>query len=56
MIYYDDDDFGRYEELILEGCDIVDLLHADSGNVGDIGELLVLAAQEIERLRGFPAK
>lgn len=52
MIEYEEE-LGRYEELIVEGSDIVDLLHADSGNVGDIGELLVLAAQEIEKLRSL---
>lgn len=47
------EEMGTYEEMIVEGENIVDLLHANSGNVGDIGELLVLAAQEIERLRSM---
>ena len=45
------DEIGFYESLISEGCDICDLLTNNSANVGDIGELLILAANEIETLR-----
>jgi hypothetical protein len=41
---------SMYEELIDEGSKIEDLLRANSGNVGDIGELLHIAADELERL------
>ena len=44
-------DLGFYESMIAEGEDIAELLYANTGNVGDIGELLQLAAQEIIRLR-----
>ena len=47
----EDDDLGFYESMIAEGEDIAELLYANTGNVGDIGELLQLAAQEIIRLR-----
>ena len=47
----EDDDLGFYERMIAEGEDIAELLYANTGNVGDIGELLQLAAQEIIRLR-----
>ena len=47
----EDDDLGFYERMIAEGADIAELLYANTGNVGDIGELLQLAAQEIIRLR-----
>ncbi len=46
-----DDDLGFYESLIVRGEDVAELLYANTGNVGDIGELLQLAAQEIIRLR-----
>ncbi len=41
---------SMYEELIDEGSKIEDLLRGNSGNVGDIGELLHIAADELERL------
>lgn len=47
----EDDDLGFYESMIVEGEDIAELLYANTDNVGDIGELLQLAAQEIIRLR-----
>lgn len=47
----EDDDLGFYESMIAEGEDIAELLYVNTGNVGDIGELLQLAAQEIIRLR-----
>lgn len=37
-----------YEELINEGVSIVELLHGNTGNVGEIGELLGLAADHIQ--------
>ena len=49
----EDDDLGFYERLIAEGEDVAELLYANTGNVGDIGELLQLAAQEIIRLRSL---
>ena len=49
----EDDNLGFYESMIAEGEDIAELLYANTGNVGDIGELLQLAAQEIIRLRGL---
>jgi hypothetical protein len=41
---------SMYKELIKEGTHISTLLEANSGNVGDIGELLILAAVHIENL------
>ena len=49
----DNDDLGCQESLIAEGEDVAKLLYANTGNVGDIGELLQLAAQEIIRLRSL---
>jgi hypothetical protein len=37
-----------YEELINDGVSITELLRRNSGNVGDIGELLALSADKIE--------
>jgi hypothetical protein len=47
----EDNDLGFYESLIVDGGDVTELLYANAGNVGDIGELLQIAAQEIIRLR-----
>ena len=49
----ENEDLGFYEGLIADGKDVADLLYDNAGNVGDIGELLQLAAQEIIRLRGI---
>jgi len=49
----EDDDLGFYEGMIAEGEDVAELLYDNTGNVGDIGELLQLAAQEIIRLRSL---
>jgi len=49
----EDDDLGFYESLIAEGEDVAELLYDNTGNVGDIGELLQLAAREIIRLRSI---
>jgi hypothetical protein len=49
----EDDDLGFYELLIADGGDVTELLYANAGNVGDIGELLQIAAQEIIRLRSI---
>jgi hypothetical protein len=49
----ENEDLGFYEGLIADGKDVVELLYDNTGNVGDIGELLQLAAQEIIRLRGI---
>lgn len=46
-------DLGFYEGLIANGEDIAELLYDNMGNVGDIGELLQLAAQKIIRLRSI---
>lgn len=42
---------GYYKEIISEGALLPDLLRGNSGNVGSIGELLEIAADEIELLR-----
>ena len=39
--------------MIAEGEDVAELLYDNTGNVGDIGELLQLAAREIIRLRSL---
>jgi hypothetical protein len=44
------EELGFYEELISEGAPIQDLLLNNSSNVGDIGELLILAANYITEL------
>jgi hypothetical protein len=49
----EDNDLGFYESLIGDGADVANLLYANTGNVGDIGELLQIAAQEIIRLRSI---
>ena len=49
----ENEDLGFYEGLIADGKDVAELLYDNTGNVGDIGELLQLAAQEIIRLRGI---
>lgn len=45
------EDETMYEDLIKEGADICDLLRHNSWKCGTTGELLELAADEIERLR-----
>ena len=48
------EDISNYEDLIKNhGVTIPDLLCGNSGNVGDIGELLIIAANEIERLESL---
>jgi hypothetical protein len=49
----DEDDLGFYERLIAEGEDVAELLYDNTGNAGDIGELLQCAAREIIRLRSL---
>jgi hypothetical protein len=49
----ENDDLGFYERMIADGEDVAELLYDNTGNVGDIGELLQLAAQEIIRLRSL---
>jgi hypothetical protein len=36
----EDDDLGFYESIVADGGDIAELLYDNTGNVGDIGELL----------------
>ena len=43
-----------YQELLDEGADICELLRGNSGNVGDIGELLQIAADVIDNLSATP--
>jgi hypothetical protein len=49
----EDENLGFYESLIGDGADVANLLYANTDNVGDIGELLQIAAQEIIRLRSI---
>ena len=49
----ENDNLGFYESMIAEGECVSELLYANADNVGDIGELLQLAAQEIIRLRAL---
>jgi len=48
-----EDDLGFYESIVADGGDIAELLYDNTGNVGDIGELLQIAAREIIRLRSI---